>query len=146
MGNARRPTGRATRLPLRARSGAQPALVVAPPQGAHEKERFSGGGASNHLSVFGWKNRQRAKRFPCSNIQRESRGEAEPDISRQPINGLAYGRSHRTASMRFDVMAEIVPAGARYEIDPRAPELGGPVATEPKMHFSPTLLHKGLDP
>jgi hypothetical protein len=24
--------------------------------------------------------------------------------------------------------------------------MGGPVATEPKMHFSPTLLHKGLDP
>jgi hypothetical protein len=24
--------------------------------------------------------------------------------------------------------------------------IGGPVATEPKMHFGPVLLHKGLDP
>jgi hypothetical protein len=36
------PTGRATRLPLCARSGAQPTSVVAPPQsGLEEKVRFA---------------------------------------------------------------------------------------------------------
>ena len=29
---------------------------------------------------------------------------------------------------------------------PVAPVNGGPVAAEPKMHFSPKLLHKGLKP
>jgi hypothetical protein len=32
------PAGRATRLPLRARSGAQPSLIVAPPQDADREE------------------------------------------------------------------------------------------------------------
>jgi hypothetical protein len=39
--------------------------------------------------------------------------------------GLTPGGSHRTKRVRFDMTAENAQPGARYEIAPRGPELGG---------------------